>query len=249
MEERPYIVVFSTTTLDGRIASSTGYSKLSCKYDLARLRLLRGMVEGVMVGANTVLIDNPRLLSRYMPRTRHYYRIIVDGKLRIHPGLRVVEEEAEKTIILTATRNTQREKEMAEKGVKIHHVGENGQVDLDTAMKLLREKYGIRKILVEGGGILVYNLLRRRLVDEIRVTITGAVFGAGRSIVEDPKAVGFKTTAESPKLVLECVEKCPCGNCVHMVYRVTDRKCCPPRLEGGEVVEQCLSSKLVELFK
>ncbi|MGP3668041.1 MAG: dihydrofolate reductase family protein [Candidatus Bathyarchaeota archaeon] len=45
-------------SVDGRIASKRRYSKLSCPYDLKRLHELRAQSNGVMVGANTVIIDD-----------------------------------------------------------------------------------------------------------------------------------------------------------------------------------------------
>ncbi len=238
--ERPYTVVFSTTTLDGRIASSTGYSMLSCPYDLARLRLLRGMVEAVMVGANTVVVDNPRLVSRLEPRTSKYYRVIVDGKLRVPLEARVFQDPDPPVVVFTATAS-EKASRLRERGVAVHVVGRRGVVELAKALEILVEEYGVRRLLVEGGGILVYNLLSGRLVDEIRATITGYVFGAGRSIVEDPAGKGFTETSQSPRLRLECVEKCPCNNCVHIAYRVLDAQCCPVEKEGPE---KCLSGKL-----
>lgn len=237
------MLLFSTMTLDGRIASSTGYSMLSCSYDLARLRLLRGYVEAVMVGANTVLADNPSLEKRIEPRTARYYRIIVDGRLRTarHADkLRIYSGQGPPVIVITGLRDKEAIRLLKEHGASIVVAGSDGRVDLRRALNILLEEYEINSILVEGGGILAYNLARSGLLDEVRVTVTPFVFGSGRSIFDDPQGRGFTTTAESPKLELKCVEHCPCGHCIHLAYRFTP--CCPA--ESSPEIPYCLSSRL-----
>ncbi|ABM80417.1 dihydrofolate reductase family protein [Hyperthermus butylicus] len=240
---RPYTVIFSTMTLDGRLASSTGYSVLSCPYDFARLRLLRGAADAVMIGANTALLDDPSLRKRLEPRSEKYYRVVVDGRLRISASLRLVREPEPPVIVFTAV-ESQRARELEERGVRVHVVGSNGVVDLARALEILAVEYGVERLLVEGGGRLNYSLLSSRLVDEVRATITPYVFAAGRSFFEDPVGTGFRDTRESPRLQLVCTELCPCGRCVHVVYRVVDRRGEPL---ASSLVEPCLSSKLREL--
>lgn len=243
---RPYTIIFSTATLDGRIASSTRYSMLSCSHDLARLRLLRGAAEAVMVGASTVLIDNPSLRRRLNPSSGKYYRVIVDGKLRLHEGLRLVNEPGPPVIVFTAVHDDEKIERLKARGVHVHVVGENGVVDLAKAMEILVVEYGIKRLLIEGGGILNYSMLRAGLVDEIRVTYTPYIFAAGRSLAEDPGATGFTTTSQSPRLRLLCLEKCLCGNCVHVAYRV-ESTCCPPAT--GPYAEPCLSERIAALVE
>ncbi len=217
---RPYVVVFSTTTVDGRIASSTGFSMLSCRYDKARLLLLRGLVDAVMVGASTVLIDDSTLRKRLAPRRSRYLRVVVDGRLRLHPGLRLFREPGPPVIVLTGSEDSRKRRLLEEAGAEVVVAGSGGRVDLAKALRLLLEDYGVRRLLVEGGGVTTYGLLRGGLVDELRVTVTPYVFGAGRSVVDDPGGVGFLTAPEGPGLEPICVEMCPCGRCVHMAYRV-----------------------------
>ncbi len=246
MVERPYVTVFSTVTVDGRLASSTGFSGLSCPYDLYRLRLLRGHVEAVMVGAGTVLADNPRLLQRIHTgrKLETYYRVVVDGRLRLldeADRLRLFRGEPENVIVFTA--DAQRAPLLEKLGVKVHVTGSNGVVDLARALETLYHVYGVTRLLVEGGGKLIYSLLEARLVDELRVTVAPYVFGSGVSLAEDPGGRGFPDTRSSPKLRLECYELCPCGNCMHLVYTVTDNRCC----SLGSPPPRCLTPHLQKL--
>ncbi|MEM4678350.1 MAG: dihydrofolate reductase family protein, partial [Acidilobaceae archaeon] len=88
---RSYVVLFSTMTVDGRIASRTGYSRLSCLEDLELLHKLRASSDAVMVGANTVISDNPRLTTRLVAGPSPKYRVVVDARLRVPPTARVFE--------------------------------------------------------------------------------------------------------------------------------------------------------------
>ncbi len=247
---KPYTIIFSTATLDGKIASSTGYSTLSCIYDFTRLYYLRGVVDAVMVGANTILKDNPTLRKRLKPVSKQYYRIIIDGRLRIKPSLRIfTEKSSSKIIVITAVNDRLRIMKFLEKVptnlVDVHIVGHDGVIDLRKALSLLWSKYGIKSILVEGGGYLNYKLIENRLVDEIRVTITPYVFGAGIGFIRDPSNRGFTTIKDGPTLDLVCFEKCPCGKCIHLVYKVikSDETTLPVNIPS------CISDKLIEMSK
>jgi 2,5-diamino-6-(ribosylamino)-4(3H)-pyrimidinone 5'-phosphate reductase len=74
----PYVVVYSTITVDDRLASKTGFSQLSCPHDLKRLHQLRASSDAVMVGANTIIADDPSLRLKYV-EGRNPDRIVVDG--------------------------------------------------------------------------------------------------------------------------------------------------------------------------
>ncbi|MFP3262467.1 MAG: 2,5-diamino-6-(ribosylamino)-4(3H)-pyrimidinone 5'-phosphate reductase [Nitrososphaeria archaeon] len=213
---RPRIVIFSTMTVDGRIASKTGYSNLSCKYDLIRLHTLRAESDAVMVGAGTVIVDNPSLKLKYV-KGSNPDRIIVDGLLRSPVDSRVFTENPEKTVVITtlAAQKTLIDTLKA-KGIKVVIAGEGPVVNMKDATKMLWEM-GYRKIMVEGGGKLNWSLINSRVVDEIRVTVSPYVFGAGRSIFEGE---GFTTTSEGPLLKLKSAQVCECGNEVHMIYSV-----------------------------
>jgi 2,5-diamino-6-(ribosylamino)-4(3H)-pyrimidinone 5'-phosphate reductase len=203
-------------TVDGRIASKTGYSNLSCKYDLIRLHTLRAESDAVMVGAETVIVDNPSLKLKYV-KGSNPDRIIVDGLLRSPLDSRVFTENPEKTVVITtlATQKTLIDTLKA-KGVKVVIAGEGPVVNMKDATEMLWEM-GYRKIMVEGGGKLNWSLISSRVVDEIRVTVSPYVFGAGRSIFEGE---GFTTTSEGPLLKLKSAQVCECGNEVHLIYSV-----------------------------
>ena len=65
VNSNPYIILSAATSIDGKIATKTGDSKLSSKADIIRLHKLRSNVDAILVGKNTVLQDDPMLNVRY----------------------------------------------------------------------------------------------------------------------------------------------------------------------------------------
>ena len=58
-KSKPYIILSAAISIDGKIATRTGDSKLSSNQDYIRLHKLRSKVDGILVGKNTVMHDNP----------------------------------------------------------------------------------------------------------------------------------------------------------------------------------------------
>jgi len=216
---RPYVIVYSTATIDGKIASKTRYSMLSCPEDFKRLHMARREAGAVMIGANTANIDDPSLRLKYVEGPNPV-RIIVDGKLSIREDLRLVRELIARTIILTSQlADKEKIERLRSRGVEVYVIESSNppHIDMEKALEKLYE-IGVKKVLVEGGGELIWSLVRKDLVDEFRVTYTGYVFG-GREAVSIVGGEGFATTEESPKYIVERAFVCSCGREVHIVFK------------------------------
>ncbi len=219
LEERPYVVVFSTATIDGKIASRTRFSSISCPEDLRRLHMARKEAGAVMIGANTANIDDPSLRLKYVEGSNPV-RIVVDGRLSIREDLRLVRDKLSRTIILTSQAADQDKIERLKRnGVEVYVINssEPPKIDMDQALRLLY-KLGIKKILVEGGGELIWSLAEKHLIDEIRVTYAGYILG-GRESVSIAGGSGFETTSESPLYRPVSILLCPCGREVHVIFK------------------------------
>jgi len=212
--KRPYTIIFSTMTIDGRIASKTGYSQLSCPRDLMRLHRLRLETGAVMVGAETVIKDDPSLRLKYF-KGEDPYKIIIDGLLRSPLNSRVFTMNPRKAILVTSYKADEN-KINSLRGMGVNIVQLNGPMfSLKEALEKLYD-FGIKKLLVEGGGKLNWNMIKEGLVDEIRITIAPYIFGSGRSVFDGE---GFETKEDGPKMVLEKFEICDCKNEVQLVYK------------------------------
>ena len=86
-ELRPYVILNSAMTLDGKIATKTGSSEISGPEDLIRVHKIRKEVDAIMVGINTVLADDPRLTVHKIPSvpSDNPLRVVVDQQQQEHP--------------------------------------------------------------------------------------------------------------------------------------------------------------------
>lgn len=219
--KRPYVRIYATMSVDGKIASKTGDSRLSCPYDKLRLHSMRSIVDGVMVGANTIIRDDPQLTVRLV-KGRNPVRIIVDGSLRIPLNAKVLDVNVAPTIIITSSvAESGKVGQLRRLGVDVVVVeSESTQIDMSKALRILYEK-GLRDLLVEGGGTLLWSLISQRLVDELRITVSPYVIG-GRNSVSLVEGEGFGYFSEWLRLKLVNHKICECGDEVHLVYKVAD---------------------------
>jgi 2,5-diamino-6-(ribosylamino)-4(3H)-pyrimidinone 5'-phosphate reductase len=215
---RPYVILNAAMTLDGKIATREGDSRISCKEDLKRTHKLRAEVDAIMVGVGTVLIDNPSLTVRHV-RGENPIRVIVDGFAKTPPDARVLDGSAPTIIALTAKANDRRKEKLRSVGAQLIVLG-NNEVDLPELLKRLHDQ-GVKKLLLEGGSTLNWGMISQGLVDEIRVAVAPVVVGGenARTLVDGP---GFKKIAESIKFELTSFERV--GEELLLTYRAKGGK-------------------------
>ncbi len=211
-----YVVVYATMTVDGKIASKVGYSKLSCTYDLRRLHSVRASSDAVLVGANTVLKDDPLLTVRLV-EGKNPLRVIVDGRLRTPVNARVYNTLHEApTIVYTSIRAEPKKiRLLRSRGVEVVVFNEY-PIPMDLVLRDLYKR-GVRSLLVEGGGETIWFFVKERLFDELRITISPYVFG-GHKAVSIVGGEGFRDTNDAVRLRLLEARLCECGREIHLRY-------------------------------
>jgi len=215
--ERPYVILSAAMTLDGKIASITGDADISDKQDWREVHKLRTQVDGIIVGKNTILKDNPKLHIKFYEH-KGYYRIIVDSNLSIPIDSNVIifQPNIYPTILCT-TKNAplQRIKDFEAKGIKILKYGKGKKVNIAELMPDLY-KLGIQKLLLEGGGALNWSFIKNNLIDEIRLTIAPWMIG-GKNAISLVEGKGFETMNQAPRFkLLEIVNR---NNYVVLKYK------------------------------
>ena len=182
---RPYVVLKYAQTLDGRIATSAGDSKwISGTQERRVSHALRAACDAVMVGAGTVLADDPLLTVRMLPGASPI-RVVVDSTLRVPADAQVFGPDAV-TIVLTSERSDPgRRAALRQRGVKVEVVREAADgIDLaDGLARLL--SLGVRCALVEGGSRIITSALRERLADRLVVAVAPLLLGTGTDAVGD----------------------------------------------------------------
>jgi 2,5-diamino-6-(ribosylamino)-4(3H)-pyrimidinone 5'-phosphate reductase len=178
---RPYIIINCAASVDGKIAlPSRKQFKISSDEDIQRMYKLRNECDAVLVGINTVLTDDPKLTvkEKYVKNPKQPLRIILDSKCRI-PEKVLVLNTVSKTLIFTINSN-----ERYIEGNHIEVIGckanTEGQIDLKCAIEMLYQK-GVRKLLVEGGGTVIWNFLQKKLVDDLFIYIGPYIIGGKKT--------------------------------------------------------------------
>lgn len=198
----PFVTVKAGQSLDGKIAARTGNSQwITSDKSREFARFLRGEYDGIMVGVNTVIRDNPLLLS--VNPKKELTRIIVDSRLSTPVDSRVFQNPQKPVIIATLKETAGQETEnrnLLSQKARILEIKENqGEVNLYDLLKKLA-RLEITNILVEGGGALIGSLFDSNLVDRALFFIAPKIIGGkeaissvmGRGVSRVDKAVKLK---------------------------------------------------------
>lgn len=183
--QRPFVIAKWAMSLDGKTCVHPHDSRdISSPATQQASHAIRQQVDAILVGAKTVICDNPRLTTRFQHpdiiRPKHPIRIILSthGKLPSH--LQIFEETMPaKTIIATTTDMDASLEQLAQhKSVEILVLPKNerGWVDLPSLLKILGQR-GITSLLVEGGMTVHESFFAANLVNKIHVYIAPVIIG------------------------------------------------------------------------
>ena len=194
----PYISLKAAQTLDGRIADSKGASQWISSIQSRKLvHQLRSNYDAVLVGAGTVVKDDPSLTVR-LTDGRNPRRIILDSSLNLKTDKKLFTRNNDhKTILVTSRSNESRRKvkKLESFGVQVlfASVDKSGNLNLKSVLKQL-SKNNIASVLVEGGSRVFSSFLRSKLYDDIYLFISPKIAGQGVPVVEDIGVKSIKRT-------------------------------------------------------
>ncbi len=180
-KKRPFFIMKAAASLDGKIATKTCDSKwISNEESRKYVNKLRSLMDGIMVGINTVITDNPLLVPRVLKPSRIPVRIILDSKLRIPLSCDIVKtSEKYKTWVFTSEESRHdKSNKLTSLGLEIIRIpkDENGRVSLKNVCEELYRRE-IVNVLVEGGGETNSSLLREDLMDKILLFYAPIIIG------------------------------------------------------------------------
>ena len=195
--ERPGLVVKLAQSLDGRIATTVGDSKwISGEPERRVSHALRAACDAVLVGADTVITDDPLLTVREVPGASPI-RVVLDSRLRVPAESRLFVDDGSTLVLTTVASDPEARDALRRAGAGVEVVGErDGRVDLVAGLARLRE-LGMEVVLVEGGATLVTALLAAGLVDRLVVSVAPIVLGSGVESVGD---LGIQRVADAVAL-------------------------------------------------
>ncbi|MGO5440002.1 bifunctional diaminohydroxyphosphoribosylaminopyrimidine deaminase/5-amino-6-(5-phosphoribosylamino)uracil reductase RibD [Megamonas funiformis] len=200
--KKPFVVLKAAMTLDGKIATATGQSKwITNETSRAYGYKLRDIYDGIMVGINTVIEDNPMLTAR-VDGGKNPIRIVVDSSLRIDINANVVQDKSAKTIVAT-TDKADKDKilklQAQDVDVIVVDKDKNDKVDIEKLLDILGQQ-NICSILVEGGATLSGSFVAKKLLDKVYFFIAPKIIGgkeaktpvAGTGILNLQEALALK---------------------------------------------------------
>jgi 2,5-diamino-6-hydroxy-4-(5-phosphoribosylamino)pyrimidine 1''-reductase, archaeal len=208
-----HVHVNAATSVDGKLSSRRREQvRISGDADFARVDRLRAAVDAVAVGVGTVLADDPSLV-RYDEAHRERERgavppparVVVDSRGRTPTDAAVLDGAPGTYLLVSDVLDDDRERTLASADATVVRAGTDadGRVDLGAGLEALEEE-GIQRLMVEGGGEVIFSLFDAGLVDRLTVYVGSLVIG-GRDAPTLADGDGF--VDEFPALSLEAVER------------------------------------------
>jgi 2,5-diamino-6-(ribosylamino)-4(3H)-pyrimidinone 5'-phosphate reductase len=212
----PFVFVNMAMTADGKIATENrAVSSFGSVRDHEHLLELRAMADAVMAGARTV--DSAQInlgtgaakfrrLRLKNGLAEHNLRVVVSGSGSINPEAAIFRKRFSPIIILTTQRADQRRlRQLCTAADDVKVCGKR-EINFRVALRWLREKWDVKRLLCEGGGELNYALFRAGLVDEMHLTLCPKIFG-GRTAPTIADGQGFGCLAAATRLRFRSIQR------------------------------------------
>src|SRR5580698_7402138 len=199
---RPITIGHLGQSLDGFIATHSGDAiSVTGPENILHLHRLRALCDAVVVGAGTVMADNPRLTTRLVVGSNPV-RVILDPGCRLPADHTVFTDQEALTLRVCATGSAAAAQARARGERTLEVAATEGALDLQDLVRQLRA-LGYSRIFVEGGGVTVSSFLSAGLLDRLHIAIAPLLIGEGRPAIRLP-----------PQLKLQ-----DCLRFQHRVYR------------------------------
>jgi riboflavin-specific deaminase-like protein len=222
----PFVFVNMAMTADGKIATANrAVTSFGSARDREHLLELRATADAVMAGARTVdsaainLGPGPAKFRRLRLKKglmEYNLRVIVSGSGSLNPGAEVFKHRFSPILILTTRRAPKAKLRQLQAIADEVKICGKREINFREAFCWLREKWGVKRLLCEGGGELNDALFRAGLVDELHLTICPKIFG-GRNAPAIADGRGFRRLAKALLLQIKSFRRI--GNEVFAVFR------------------------------
>ena len=191
-----WVILKWAQSIDGKVAyvANAGHQRwISNELSRKDAHKLRRRVQGILVGINTVIADDPLLTPR-PARGKKPARIVLDAHLRIPLNCQLLSTARKVPVLIVtgeaaAKANLEKADKIAQQGAELLPVPAcEGRCNIEFLLEELAKR-GVAQLLVEGGPTVLTSFLRRRLADEICIYITPKILGSQGSLgISEPMA-------------------------------------------------------------
>jgi riboflavin-specific deaminase-like protein len=223
----PFVYINVATTADGKLApANRHFEPFSSKRDQTLLLELRAKADAVLSGART--IDSTAVTlgpggAKYRAQRRrrglreYNLRVIASGAASVDPDSEIFKHRFSPIIILTTRRapkpHVERLRKLADDVVAFG----KDEIDFVAALKWLRRKWKVKRLLCEGGGELNGSLFRAGVVNQIYITLCPLILG-GRNAPTAADGPNVQKLSEATPLRLTSLKRV--GAELFLVYDV-----------------------------
>ena len=195
---RPHTSLIMAVSLDGKISTRDGAGpRFASEADGIRLREVRSHADAILVGAGTIIADDPTFTEYGSYKERRLQRgltpnpikVVVSGSGSVPETARMFQPNGAPALVFTTGRISPNRLALLQQVAEIHCVGET-TVNFHRVVEILEEVYQVKQLLIEGGGQVNFDLFRVGLIDEVYLTLCPKIIG-GRDVTTSVEGDGF----------------------------------------------------------
>lgn len=213
----PLVTLKAAMTLDGKIAPPPAEALkthagmpaggwITSEIARAHVQELRHQSDALLVGAGTILSDDPLLTDRSgRPRRRPLLRVILDSRLRLPPASRLVQDAATNrrndVLVFCGLADEHKQAELEQQGVRVERVPafeRNGRPDLPAILHRLAE-LEITSVMIEGGATVNWTALAANAVDKVFLYYAPKIL-AGTGSIPFAAGAGFSQMSQAAQV-------------------------------------------------
>ena len=221
---QPHTSLIMAVSLDGKISTRDGAGpRFASEADGIRLREIRSYADAILVGAGTIIADDPTFTEhgKYKElRLQHGLALnpikaVVSGSGSVPETAQMFQPNGAPALVFTTERIPPSRLAQLQQVAEVHCVGET-TVNFRRVVEILGEVYQVKQLLIEGGGQVNFDLFRAGLIDEIYFTLCPKIIG-GRDVPTSVEGDGF----DFLNIVdIELLDHSPVGDEIFLHYRV-----------------------------
>ncbi len=224
--KRPYTMMLVAVSLDGKISPHRRPGQPNpigpALIDAEIMKLhnaQRANADAIMVGLNCILLDNSRLTLRDADG-KNPIRVVLDGLAEMPATARVLSPEALTIVGVTVDAPAEKVDALKAGGAEVVVSGHGRFVDLPPFLEALAARWGIRRLLVEGGGTVHRSMIAENFYDELHLIVCPFIMGGEDSITPVERST-FWPGETIPRFRLDRVERL--GDYLYVVYKPVKR--------------------------